>query len=213
MPGFCTARQHAFCGGCNLVLPNRAFSISQLQDGRDPIRRCKSCVGTSPCISCQSLLPLTDFSSTQQRKPAEARKCNFCLTRASPASSSASGRSHDGGADMFWRWATAVTRALARLPAEVVPRVLQCLCQGGGLVELGAQAACAVCDARWPCAVISASAHCASPGHRRCLAAWRVARAAARECAMAARSAGLPLAEVEAQQVVVQRPGRRWGRR
>lgn len=215
-----SARPHSLCLGCNLVLTSREFSTQQLRGGRrDEHRRCRRCVGTLQCAACQAVLPVTDFSIAQQRKPLEARRCPACVMRSEGFVGSRSdnvaafgplvvGRGGGvwrevcagGGGQAYWRWVLAFHRAMSLIPSEVIPRVLRFLANsaGAGVAELGPNAACAACDVCWPRAWESAAAHRRSRRHQVALATWRSVCASAAECAAAARAAGVSEAEAQA---------------
>lgn len=203
---FPISQPHAFCGSCKLVLSSRLFSRTQLHEDRDDQRCCKACAGTLMCSACGNMLPLTDFSLSQQRK-FQAASCSQCLRdRASTRQSrpilfpriadlqdGVAAQDH-GGATLYWRWATCLRRVLAHLPAEVALKVLQCLALGSGIAELGGRGTCAACDSIWPLAAMPAARHQSSRQHQERHQTWRRAWATAQECVEAARSAGVPAA-------------------
>eukprot|EP00928_Gymnodinium_smaydae_P068003 TRINITY_DN51051_c0_g1_i1.p1 TRINITY_DN51051_c0_g1~~TRINITY_DN51051_c0_g1_i1.p1 ORF type:complete len:251 (-),score=33.72 TRINITY_DN51051_c0_g1_i1:42-794(-) len=209
----CGVAPHAFCGGCQLVLPNRAFSAAQVGIGADDIRRCKACVGSAGllrCASCEGVFSPRQYSFAQKRRGAGLQRCRACVEASRGVGGNATTtvvavqlRAHaaglaneatgprGGGAAVYWRWLTACSRVLRSLPGDLLRRVLLCLGVGSGAAPIGSCGVCAVCDSLWPLPFTSLASHLRSGGHKTGLAAWRAAVKTSEECEAAAREAGI----------------------
>eukprot|EP00927_Polykrikos_kofoidii_P036721 TRINITY_DN30998_c0_g1_i1.p1 TRINITY_DN30998_c0_g1~~TRINITY_DN30998_c0_g1_i1.p1 ORF type:complete len:322 (-),score=30.23 TRINITY_DN30998_c0_g1_i1:91-999(-) len=208
----CSVAPHALCAGCKLVLPNRAFSSGELLRRDDDQRRCKACVGAFACKQCGRVVARSEASAAyqgrQRRAKASSQKCRACaLSKGSAvlADSASSPRvavprwsidttcSPLGGAERYWKWATAISAVLRFLPTEVFARVLWCLDVSSGVAPVAKHTfVCVVCDdilrttdKQTP------SSHRLLASHRRKLTAWRSAVGIAQECVVAAKEAGL----------------------
>eukprot|EP00811_Abedinium_folium_P003376 NODE_13103_length_1185_cov_1.883743.p3 GENE.NODE_13103_length_1185_cov_1.883743~~NODE_13103_length_1185_cov_1.883743.p3 ORF type:complete len:191 (-),score=50.30 NODE_13103_length_1185_cov_1.883743:492-1064(-) len=181
----CGVSPHYLCGGCKCVLPHRAFSAAQARLLDDDRRRCRSCVGTLPCAACGVVLPASDFPQrpTGTRWHPARNICRSCRGSAGTAPTvpvvpcSPPHRVKQGAAQLFWRWAVAVTKALTALPADVQLKALSFLAVSGGVAELGGLVVCVICDRSWLRAVkvapTWATQHRGCREHRARLAAWK----------------------------------------
>lgn len=181
-----------------MVLPGGSFAASQLEEPRDEQRRCVKCAGLLRCARCEVMRSGTEFSWAQQRKPAASRRCNVCLRGAALRPSRGGGLALEAftgfGAQAYWDWMLVLRRVLLRLPEEVLPLVRAFLgetCGAHGVVHLGGKGVCAICDVSWPCTLQTVAAHRSGRRHRGRLEECLAARAAASECAEAARACGL----------------------
>eukprot|EP00434_Breviolum_minutum_P039437 symbB.v1.2.035023.t1/scaffold4632.1/size37117/2 len=123
--------QHGYCTTCQLVLPGRNFGPLTLQQPSH-LWRCLRCEDVCSCIHCGKAHPLSSFKASERQKPPEARTCISCSFQESFPDETGmapdiASSSCFGAANAFAFWRLVISRLCDRLPAEVLPKLLQFL--------------------------------------------------------------------------------------